>query len=75
MVRDPLSGAIQQLIQVCWSLESESTRKRELRGLRAAMEETGCSQGTIVTWQDESKRVEDPDIEVVPGWRFMLPDF
>ena len=75
VVRDSLSGAVTQLIQVCWSIESRSTRERELRGLRAAMEQLNVSPGTIVTWRDESSLVPDPDIDVQPAWKFVLPEF
>ena len=74
VVRDSLSGAITQLIQVCWSLESDATRERELRGLRSAMEQLGCPRGTIVTWRDESGLVPDRDIDVQPAWRFALAE-
>jgi len=74
VVRDPMSGAVTQLIQACWSLDSPVTRERELRGLHAAMVELGCRRGTIVSWQDESDLVDDNDISVIPAWRFLLPD-
>jgi predicted AAA+ superfamily ATPase len=72
LVRDSLSGKCEQLIQVCWSLESESTRKRELHGLRCAMTELGLTRGTIVTWRDEQDYVEESGVEVVPAWRYLL---
>jgi predicted AAA+ superfamily ATPase len=72
VVRDPMSGAITELIQVCWSLESPATLQRELRGLRAAMADLGCPHGTIVSWQEESALVADEDISVIPAWRFVL---
>lgn len=74
VVRDPMSGAVTQLIQACWSLDAPETRQRELRGLHAAMVELDCAHGTIVTWQDEANLVDDKDISVIPAWRFLLPD-
>lgn len=72
VVRDGLSGAVKELIQVCWSLESNTTKERELRGLRSAMNQLNCSRGTIVTWRDERDLVSDPQIEVLPAWRLAL---
>jgi predicted AAA+ superfamily ATPase len=59
-----------RLIQVCWTLEDETTRKREVRALREAMKELRVKTGTIVTW-NESGEV-DQGIEVVPAYRWLL---
>jgi len=76
VVRDPLSGAVQELIQVCWSLQSEATRQRELRGLRAAMDALNCPHATIVTWRDQTADFDNmPGIEIIPAWRYLLPAF
>lgn len=71
VVRDPLSGKVEALVQVCWSIESEGTRARELRGLRAAMDQLAHPCGTLVTWRDEQHLVAHPDIEVVSAWRYL----
>ena len=47
-----------QAIQVCYSLEAEETRKREIRGLVRACKALGLTEGTIVTYQ-----VGEPDTE------------
>ena len=76
VVRDPLSGAVQELIQVCWSLQSEATRQRELRGLRAAMDALNCPHATIVTWRDQAPDFDNmPGIKIIPAWRYLLPAF
>lgn len=73
VVRDPLSGAILELIQVCWSIESPSTRQRELRSLCAAMDALECKHATIVTWRENSQNEIPPDIRVIPAWHYLLP--
>jgi predicted AAA+ superfamily ATPase len=59
-----------QLIQVCWSLEDEVTREREVSALKEAMKEFRLITGTIVTWSDEEQI--DKTIEVVPAYRWLL---
>jgi uncharacterized protein len=74
IVRDPLSGTIIEIIQVCWSIEAPTTRQREMRSLHAAMETLGCNNGTIVTWRDEPQHaLPNRNIRVVPAWRYLLP--
>lgn len=60
------------LIQVCWSMDNSSTRKRELAALSDAMQEFKCDTATIVTWAEEG---DENGIEIVPVWRWMLRDF
>jgi hypothetical protein len=62
-----------QLIQVCESLSAEETRKRELRALRAAMEELALREATVITL-DENELIEENGrtIRVVPAWRYLL---
>ena len=59
-----------QLIQVCWSLDSAESRRREFRALREAMQELRLSHGTIVTWMNE--RRADEGVEVIPAWKWLL---
>lgn len=73
VVRDPLSGAILEVVQVCWSLDSPTTRQREIRGLQVAMEALGCQNGTIVTWREETQHAIPSDIRVIPAWQYLLP--
>lgn len=64
--------ADRQIIQACWNLEDEATRHREVRALREAMKDLRLKTGTIVTW-NEQKQI-DPDIEVVPAYRWLLDE-
>jgi len=72
VVRDALSGEVTELVQVCWSLEAEATRKREFRGLNSAMKQLRCRNATIVTWQDESSLSTEKDVRILPAWRFLV---
>ena len=60
------------LIQVCWEMAEQETFERELRGLKAAMEELSISSGTVVTWDDEISL--EGNIEVVPCWKWLLAE-
>jgi hypothetical protein len=54
-------------VQVCWDLNAD-TLHRELKGLRAALDETQASQGVLLTWNQED--VLD-GIIVLPVWKWM----
>ncbi|WP_174591283.1 ATP-binding protein [Methanocella conradii] len=57
-----------QAIQVCYRLDEDSLR-REMKGLKEAMEVTGIKKGIIVTFDQEDKF---GDIEVMPAWKWLL---
>lgn len=56
-----------QAIQVCYKLE-EDTLRREMKGLKEAMEVTGLKKGTIITLDQEDKF---DDIDVIPAWKWL----
>lgn len=56
-----------QAIQVCYKLDSEN-QKREVNGLKSAMEKFNIAQGFIITYDDEIK-IEN-HIHAIPFWRF-----
>ncbi len=59
---------VAELVQVCWTLNEENT-EREVSGLLAAYEVTGCTRCTIVTLEQKScMRRGDVDINVIPIW-------
>lgn len=61
------------LVQVAWDLNDESTRKRELRSLIQAMDETSLKTATLVTKnQSETIQAGDNHIAVIPAWRYLL---
>ncbi|MFO7890531.1 MAG: ATP-binding protein [bacterium] len=55
------------LYQVCWDMENEKTKNREIRALMSAMKELSLAKGTIITkdYMGEEKR-EDKIIEFLP---------
>lgn len=61
------------LYQVCVSLKDESTRSREILGLREAMDETKNAEGFIITMDEENDMsVPEGTIRVVSLWKFLL---
>ena len=69
-------GKPKQAIQVCYSMESEDTRKREIRGLVRACKALGLTEGTIVTYQSsEATTVEDGvQVQIVPAPEYLLSE-
>ena len=64
---------VDEAIQVCFDVEKEETRKRELKGLVEAVHKFKLSRGLIVTEDYESEeRVGQKRIEFVPLWKWLL---
>jgi len=60
-------------VQVAWSLEDESTRERELRGLNEACNHLGTSTGTIICFdQEDTMTYQGKTIRVVPAYKHFL---
>lgn len=58
-------------IQVCWSMDTEETQRREIRGLLKACSVTNSKKGIIITFETEDIIEEDGIyIELIPAWRF-----
>ena len=72
VVRDRMSGAIKDLIQVTWSLDNPQTREREFRGLLMAMDKLDFDRGTIVVWTDHGQLEKKEGVAIVPAWRYLL---
>ncbi len=63
---------VEQLIQVCWDMYDEETRKRELRGLLEASSVTGCTNLLLITHDEETLlTIDDKQVHVVPAWKWM----
>ncbi len=61
------------LIQVCESMASPQTRKREITALAEAMSELKIKSAIIVTRSDDEQlEVESGIIDIVPAYRFLL---
>ncbi len=64
---------VESLIQVCWSLYDDTTRERELRGLKTASDATGCRNCSIVTFDEEDTiEYKGLTINVVPAWKYLV---
>jgi hypothetical protein len=64
---------INQAIQVCRTMLDESTRKREMDGLKEAMNTYGLSEGLILTEDEEPEHENDSGkITIMPVWKWML---
>ena len=46
-------GKVMRLFNVCWDLHDVKTKERETKSLLEAMQETGLSEGTICTFEEE----------------------
>jgi uncharacterized protein len=61
------------LIQTSLEMEADKTRKREIRALEKAMEETGLQESTIVTLEEEGEQtVGAGRIAIVPAYKYLL---
>ena len=62
---------IERLIQVCYDLSSEKTRKREIDSLLECAEELHCNNLYIVTYnQEETIQIGTHQIQVIPFHKF-----
>lgn len=73
LIGDSLGIEPYELCQASLSIASESTRKREVDSLVAAMKATKLENGTIITLNDEETiETEAGRIDVIPAWRWLL---
>lgn len=65
---------ITALIQVTWSMSDPATRDREIRGLIAAHNATGCANLVIITAYEEEKITTDNGltIRILPAQKWLL---
>jgi len=64
------------LVQVSKEMQTDKVRKREIRALIKAMDETGLSQATIVTYEDEEIiRAEGKTINIIPAYKYFGEEF
>lgn len=66
---------VKELIQVCWDVDDEKTKKREVGSLMRAMEELKIKEGLILTEDfEEKERINSKMIKFVPLWKWLLKD-
>ncbi len=64
---------IREAIQVCYSIEGDGTREREVRGLLLGMDDLGLKEGLIVTEDYEGEEVfSGKKVRFVPLWKWIL---
>ncbi len=63
----------QAVIQVCWSLENESVRQREVENLKAALVALKEKTGLILTDNEEGEiKLGDKVIKIMPVYEWLL---
>jgi len=64
---------ITHVIQVTDNLSNPSTRKREIEGVKYAMNQFNLDEGTIVTFGTEETIIEgSKKIHIIPYWKWLL---
>ncbi len=65
--------AVKELIQVCYDLQNELTKKRETRSLVKAMNEFKLKEGLVITEDyDSEEMINGKKIKFMPLWRWLL---
>lgn len=65
--------SLKQLIQVCWSMENEETKKREIYAIIEAAKKFKVKELKIITENaEEILIVEEHQIEIIPAWKWLL---
>jgi len=63
---------VKDLIQVCWDISEEKTKKREIQGLLKAMDELQLQSGLIITQDDEAEEViNGKKVIFTPLWKWL----
>lgn len=61
------------LVQVCWDISDDDTRRREISGLLEASEATRCDNLFIITADTtDTLEIEGKVIKIYPAWRWLL---
>ena len=68
-----LPGGGRHLVQVCHAMDDATTRRRELRALTTAMQETGIKNAWVVTeGHEEDIPTPHGTIHALPAWKWLL---
>ena len=66
---------IKKLIQVCWKMDDEKTKNRELRSLQKAMKELKCENALIITEDAEGEeKLNGFKVKTLPLWKWLLTE-
>lgn len=64
---------VKQLIQVCYALEDEEQKNREIIALLKAGKELECKNLLVITWEHEAEeKINGTKIEFMPMWKWLL---
>jgi len=64
---------IEQLIQVCYNLSDQKTKKRELGALVKASDELRCKKLQVITYDKEgTEKFANKKIMYIPLWKWLL---
>jgi len=64
------------LIQVCWDVKNEKTKKREIEGLLSAMDDFNIKKGLILTEDYEKiEKYNQKEIKYLPIWKWLLENY
>lgn len=64
---------VKELIQVCWKIEDEITKKREIKSLLKAMDEFKIKESVVITEDyDEIKEIDKKKIVFKPLWQWLI---
>jgi hypothetical protein len=64
---------IKELVQVCWNVEDETTKKREIKSLLKAMDEFKIKEALVITENyDDIKEIDKKKIVFKPLWQWLI---
>ena len=64
---------VDELIKVCYNLDDEKTKSREVNALVKALTEFKLKKGLIITSDYEgSEKIDGKKIKYIPLWRWLL---
>ncbi len=64
---------IKKLIQVCFSITDENTKKREVKSLLKASDRLKCDDLVVVTWDTYAEElVQSKKIKFIPLWQWLF---
>ncbi len=64
---------VKQLIQVCYNIEDEKTKQKEIKALLKASKELKCKNLLLITEDNEGEeRIENRKIKHIPLWKWLL---
>jgi predicted AAA+ superfamily ATPase len=64
---------IEQLIQVCYDIEDEGTKEREIKALIKVGKELMCRDLVVMTWSYEGEeKIKGKRVRFIPLWKWLL---